>query len=522
MDYASSTLLILAAAVLVFAINKLPLAVVAVGVALALYFTGVLSLNEALAGFSDPTVLFIAALFVVSEALEATGVTAWAGQQVLNRAGDKRLVLIVVIGSLSAVLTAFISVNGAVAALLPVVVMVSARANIRTSQLMIPLAFAAHAGSSLVLTGSPVNIIVSDLAAENGGRAFGFFEFAAVGLPLVIGTLAILALFGGKLLPDRDAHVLPVDVMKHVTTLEQHYETELISLGLPTKGMGVAEVVIAPRSALIDVEVTPGMRTPSGDLVLVVAKRGDEIIHSGGLRLAAGDILVLAGDWDDLTRHTQSGDVLVVNAPEQLQRSVPLGKRAGWAIGALAGLVIALATGLMPPAIAALLAAGVVVLSRTRTMTQAFKSVNWTAVVLIAGMIPLSHAFISTGAADIIADVLLSLVGEANPYIALAAICVLTFVLGQIISNTATVLIIAPVALAIAQTLELSTQPFMMALAVAGSASFMTPIATPGNLMVMEPGGYRFGDYWRMGTPLAIFFLVIAVFYVPLIWPFTG
>ena len=92
--------------------------------------------------------------------------------------------------------------------------------------------------------------------------------------------------------------------------------------------------------------------------------------------------------------------------------------------------------------------------------------------------------------------------------------------LGQLISNTATVLIVAPIAISVAHALHLSVQPFMMALAVAGAAAFLTPIATPANLMVMEPAGYRFGDYWKPGLPLALFFLLMAVFYVPLIWPF--
>lgn len=167
-----------------------------------------------------------------------------------------------------------------------------------------------------------------------------------------------------------------------------------------------------------------------------------------------------------------------------------------------------------------LLAASALVVSGAVSVTQAYRSISWTTVVLIAGMIPLSTAFQSTGAADLIAGWLLSGIGEASPYVALAAICALTIVLGQLISNTATVLIVLPVAIALADAMGASVQPFLMALTVAGAASFLTPIATPANLMVMEPGGYRFGDYWKLGLPLALIFFAIAVFYVPLIWPF--
>ena len=142
-----------------------------------------------------------------------------------------------------------------------------------------------------------------------------------------------------------------------------------------------------------------------------------------------------------------------------------------------------------------------------------------TAVVLIAGMIPLSTAFIETGTADLAAQWLLVILGDASPYVALAVLCVLTLVLGQLISNTATVLIVAPIGISVAHEMGVSVQPFMMALTVVAAAAFLTPIATPVNLMVMEPGGYRFADYWKPGLPLAVVFLLTAVFYVPLIWP---
>ncbi|MET0302850.1 MAG: SLC13 family permease, partial [Microbacteriaceae bacterium] len=181
---------------------------------------------------------------------------------------------------------------------------------------------------------------------------------------------------------------------------------------------------------------------------------------------------------------------------------------------------VLLATGLVPPAVAALLAACALVVTRTVTVAQAYQSISWTTIVLIAGMIPLSTAFIQTGTADLVSGWLLSLLGDSGPHVALLALCLLTVVLGQLISNTATVLIIAPIAVSLAATLDLSVQPFMMALTVAGAAAFLTPIATPANLMVMEPGGYRFGDYWKLGLPLALLFLAVAVLYVPLVWPF--
>lgn len=154
------------------------------------------------------------------------------------------------------------------------------------------------------------------------------------------------------------------------------------------------------------------------------------------------------------------------------------------------------------------------------TVPQSFQAISWNTVVLIASLIPLSAAFVSSGADEAIAALVFQLIGTQSPHLALLVVCVLTIVIGQFISNVATILVIAPVAITLAQTLEVSVLPFMMALTVAGAASFLTPIATPVNLMVLQPGGYRFGDYWRLGLPLTLVFLAAAVLYVPLIWPF--
>ncbi|KRA25557.1 di-/tricarboxylate transporter [Microbacterium sp. Root61] len=520
MDPIVSTLVILVLAIAAFLSNRIPLGIVAIGVSLALFFTGVLTLPEALAGFGDPTVLFIAALFVVSESLDSTGVTAWAGQKVIGRAGTGRKTLLVVISLMVALATALISINGAVAALLPLVVVVAARAGIPSSQLLMPLAFAAHAGSLLLLTGTPVNILVSDFAEGAGGRAFGYFEFALVGLPLLAGTIVILLLFGRRLLPNRSGGEMPLDLVRHTRLLRSQYSLSLDTGMLVGAVNGVTEFVIAPRSPLIGTKVYPGMATPTGDLVVLAARRGDEQLRGKDVTLQAGDALLLQGSWDDLARHAEKPGLLAVDSPAQLRRSAPLGGRAVAALVILGAMVILLATGLVPPAVAALLAACALVLTRTVSVTQAYHSISWTTVVLIAGMIPLSTAFIRTGTADLVAGWLLDAVGGAGPHVVLLALCVLTLLLGQLISNTATVLIIAPIALSVAATLSLSVQPFMMALTVAGAAAFFTPIATPANLMVMQPGGYRFGDYWKLGLPLALLFLGVAVYYVPLIWPF--
>jgi Na+/H+ antiporter NhaD/arsenite permease-like protein len=200
---------VLAAVVGLFVWNRFPVELVAIGAALSLWATGILDLEQTLAGFGNPTVLFIASLFVVSEALDAGGVTAWAGQRLISLAGTSRSRLLALTMLLAALLTALISVNGAVAALLPVVVVMAVRLNQFPSQLLLPLVFAAHAGSLLALTGTPVNVLVAEAAADAGAGRFGFLEFALVGVPLLLGTVVIVLLFSRRLLPERTVRVLP-------------------------------------------------------------------------------------------------------------------------------------------------------------------------------------------------------------------------------------------------------------------------------------------------------------------------
>ncbi len=181
-------------------------------------------------------------------------------------------------------------------------------------------------------------------------------------------------------------------------------------------------------------------------------------------------------------------------------------------------MVALLATGLVPPAVAALLAAGFMLLSGALTIQKAYRGISWSTVLLIAGMIPLSTAITQSGAGEAVADLLVSLVGVGNPLLMLFGLALITLVFGQLISNTATVLIMIPVALAAAESTGIPPTTVLMTLAVAGAAAFLTPVATPANMMVMGPGGYRFGDYWRLGLVLFVLFLLAAVLLVPLIW----
>ena len=597
--------LVIAVAVVLFVWNKLPVVVVAMAVGLSLWATGLLSLPDALAGYGDPAVMFIATLFVVSAALEKTGVTAWAGQLLIEKAGeDSRTRLLVLMMSLGALLTAIISLNGAIAALLPVVVVIAVRLKRNSSQLLMPLVFAAHAGSLLALTGSPVNVLVSEASRDAGYGGFSFFEYALVGVPLLVGTMAIIVLFGEKLLPFRNGASMPADFSRHAQTLIEQYGLssgvfrlrvkassplsgtrrddvaglkaqhglEFVAVqdgktGMPLKrdtiaegdylilkgdadaaarfaasahlalreeadtgeagntlfnrSSGLAEVVIPPRSGLIGSTAFPGMVTESGDLIILSVSRAGVTLDAAKTELQVGDTLLLQGTWKALDERLADPDVLVVNSPELVRRqAVPMGPGAKQAVVILLVMVLLLATGIVPTAVAGMLAAGAVVLSGIMNIEQSYRAINWTTVIMVAAMMPLSTAMEKTGAAQLMAQHLVAIVGDYGPYALLGGLFVLTAVLGQLISNTATALIVIPIGVASAKVLGMSPEPVLMSTAVAAAASFLTPIATPTNLMVMGPGGYAFSDYWKLGLPLMIWFFVVATFYIPFVWSF--
>jgi di/tricarboxylate transporter len=598
---------VLGAVIVLFVWNRLPVEAVALGSAVALFATGILELHQVFAGFGDPTVVFIASLFVVTEGLDAAAVPAWAGQELIALAGTGRTRLLVLVMAAVAVLTALISVNGAVAAFLSMVVVVAIRLDHAPSQLLLPLAFAAHAGSLLALTGTPINVIASDALQDATGESFGYFEFALVGVPLVFGTMGIAVVLGPRLLPMRTARTVPADLSRHAQTLIEQYQLDegafrvavpaessrvgsvvgdlplgtypgLAVVGLQPAGrrsspaplgervlaaddvliiradqgtaadftreaglelldepvgehvagalmnpdMGVAEVVVSPRSELVGDDVFPGMVTSSGDLVVLAVQRKGYDQGPSASTLAVGDTLLVQGTWAALSRNVDDDPaVLSVDSLESVKRqAVPLGRSARTALVVLAVMVAMLAVGVTAPAVIGVLAALAMVLFRVITVEQAYRGISWTTIVIVGAMIPLSTALQETGAARQMADGLVAVVGDAGPRALLLGLFVLTASLGQLVSNTATALIVIPIAISAAADLDVSVQPVLMTVTIAAAASFLTPVATPANMMVMEPGGYRFGDYWKLGLPLLLWFLVVAVLVVPVFWPF--
>lgn len=598
---------IIAVVVALFIWGRLPVSLVALMVPLALFFTGILPLNQVFSGFGDTVIVFIASLFVVAAGLEASGVTAWVGQWLSRAVGRSPVKLSVFTVLIVALLAPLISQSGAVTALVPVVMLLALRLKKPPSEFLMPLAFSSAAGSLLALTGTPKNVLVSNAAADAGYGAFGFFEFAWAGVPLLVGTILIVALAGRWLLPVRKSASLPEDFGQHARMLTEQYavsqsarlfrilegspligktrdaietgkevsliavpglapdqlETstfkagdELVLRGEPAtlsnlaasnrleivpddetsiadmlfnKHSGLAEVVIKPRSKLIGQVMAPGSVTESGQFVVVAMQRqGQDIgsmeMNDGGsasLRLRAGDHLLLQGTWTALDRIAADPDVLLVDTPDAVRRqAVPLGPGSTAMLVILCAMVLVLATGILPAPIGVLLAAMAVLASGVLTMQQAYRAIDWNTVILVGSMLPLSTAMYRTGVATQMADQLVAAIGESNPTMLLAGLFLFTAILGQVISNTATTMIVLPIAITAAGELGISAKPVLMSLNVGASAAFLTPVATTSNLIVMGPGGYRFSDYWRLGIVMMALYFLVAVFWVPVVWRF--
>ncbi len=593
-------ILILAVAVVAFAINKFPVGVVSLGVMLSLWATDIVSLDDAFAGFGSPTVILIASLFVVAEGLNASGITTWMGQLITKYAGSSRVGLLTIMMIVVAILTAVITPNGSVAAIYPLVVVLAVRFGHAPSKLLMPTAFAAHAGALLVLTGSPVTLLVAETASEEGFGNIGFFEVALAGLPLLIGTILVVLLLGDKLLPDRQPLSLVQDLAKMPDTLHGHYlgnneflrftipensplvgqvaadlrdgesnNFAIVSVkdrdyqlrsnspviagdritlrgdhesvqqyagrnqlgepisggdGAPNRGLvsreyGIAEVVITPRSDYIGETVFPGMITESGKLVILAVDRPGVDLGTLPVELQAGDSMLLEGRWDELDRHLADRNVVVVDSPDAIKRqTVALGKTAPIAFALLAAMVVLLVGGWVPSAIATVLCAVGMVLFRVVNVEQAHRSMNWTTIIMVGAMIPLSTAITETGLAERISDAVLGALGDFGWFVILTALFVITVVFGQIISNTATALILIPITITIATDAGYSPLAMLMCLNVAAAAALLTPIATPANLMVMQPAGYKFTDYWKLGLAVLAVYYIVAVGIVPLVW----
>ncbi len=289
-----------------------------------------------------------------------------------------------------------------------------------------------------------------------------------------------------------------------------------------TQELGLAEVVLTPESNLIDRTLKEAeVRSRYKVSVLSIRRGGTAVLADFvGEKLQFGDSMLVCGGWKHIgLLQKDMKDFIVLNLPVEVDEVAPARSRAPAALIILAAMIAAMTFGLIANVAAVLLAALALVLTRCVKMDDAYKVINWQSLVLIAGMLPMATALNETGGTTLIADGLVTALGDAGPMAMMAILFVLTMVIGCFISNTATAVLLAPIAIAAAQDMGVSPYPFAMTVAMGASAAFMTPVSSPVNTLVLVPGRYRFMDFVKVGTPMGLVVMAVSLLFIPLLFP---
>jgi di/tricarboxylate transporter len=594
-------LALLAAAVVMFALNRPRMDAVALIMLTVLPSTGVLTVGETLAGFSDSNVVLIAALFVIGDGLVRTGVARGLGDWLTARAGSNDTLLMVLLMAVVCALGSLMSSTAVTAIFIPVALRIAQATGTSPGRLMMPLSVAALISGMMTLIATAPNLVVSGELVRQGARGFHFFAFTPFGVPvLVLGILYMT--FARRWLPaeggagggaagrpsladwveeyglagreqrvrvtdrsplvgktlgelrgtsgarvvavERDGALLQPtaktelragDVLfadlpapdSEAAALREKYALEPLPLSGAyftdlSQEIGMAEGIV-PASSELAGKTVAGARFRDRYGLTVIGLRRGTVAHGRGLEnetLQVGDTLLVIGPWRAI-RNAQSGgrDLVVFNLPAELDEVLPAAGKAPQAVICLALVVALMVSGVVPNVQAALIGCLLMGALGCVDLSSAYRSIDWKTIVLIVGMLPFSLALKRTGGVDMAADALAALTSGAGAHAVLACLFAVTALLGLFISNTATAVLMAPVALAVAKDLGASPYPFAMIVALAASTAFMTPVSSPVNTLVVTPGNYTFGDFVRVGTPFSLIVMVVCVFMVPWLLP---
>ncbi|WLS80158.1 SLC13 family permease [Erwinia pyri] len=289
------------------------------------------------------------------------------------------------------------------------------------------------------------------------------------------------------------------------------------------RDVGMAEAIIIPDSALLGKTLSDIAFRSRHDVSVVGIRRRGEVLEGKltGQPLELGDTLLVIGDWKKIRAiQQQKRDLILLSLPAEVDDVAPAASQAPHAIFCLALMVAMMMTEAIPNPVAALIACLLMGKFRCIDMESAYRSVHWPGLILIVGMMPFALALQKTGGVALIVAGLMDVAGGKSPHVMLLCLFILCATIGLFISNTATAVLMAPVGVAAAQQMGLSPYPFTMIVAVAASAAFMTPVSSPVNTLVLGPGGYRFGDFMKIGVPFTLIIMAVSVLLVPLLFPF--
>lgn len=602
------TLILLAVAVLLFVRNKVRMDVVALLVMLAFYLSGILTINEIFAGFSDPNIILIALLFIVGEGLVRTGVAYQVSEGILKLSGNSETKVLILLMLAVAGLGAFMSSTGVVAIFIPVVLMICRQMNLSPKRLMMPLSVAGLISGMMTLIATAPNLVVNAELIKDTGTRLRFFDFTPIGLVILslgIGYMLLIrrwlgangaaenqdnnqrsmaelideyglrdrtkrfvvrtgSPFIGKnlnelhlrssyglnvLAIERWKHFRPVYTMPLGTSEIHEKDILMIDIGQQTfdlsefcqshnlepaeiksqsfnehaKSIGMAELTLVPGSGIIGKTTQEVEFRSRYGLNVVGIKRDGELISDSfsGTPYKLGDLILVVGDWKFIQQmRSRTKDFVVLSYPKEMERVVPARSQAPQALFSVFIMVLLMVSNAVPNVIAALIGCLLLGYFRCIDAKSAYDSIHWLSLILIIGMMPFAIALQKTGGIQLAVQAMLQLVGDLGLYLVLMMLFIFCAVVGLFISNTATAILVAPIAISLAQQLQVSPIPFAMVVAIAASAAFMTPVSSPVNTMVVGPGGYKFSDFLKIGVPFTLIVMVVTVFLVPVLFPF--
>jgi di/tricarboxylate transporter len=582
-------LTILAIAVALFAWDRVPADVVALGVMLAIIATGLLPADRAFAGFGSDTVMMILGLLVMSAGLIQTGVVDSAGRFALGLAGRNPAIFLPLIMVAAAVVSAFMSNTAATAFFVPLVLGYAARIGESPSKFLLPLAFSSILTSSVTLISTSTNLVVSELLTRYQQQPIGMFELTPVGIPVAVAGLLYVWAVGTRLMPRRE------DQKAEEAIGERMYQADaVVTAESPLIGKSLQEAKIDSDAGLKVVKLTRGKETVQGQrrLDALVLQAGDELsieglradllkikdltgldfkadvhlvdpqeeeeqptivegvllprspligrslrgldfeeryglqvlaIHRAGqvpqpissMRLQLGDVLLLQGLPENV-KALERGNLFNIFGSVQTERLNRA--RAPVAAAIFAAAILVATFRLVPMPVAMLGGAFLMLLSRCLSPEEAYRQLEWKALILIGSLLSLGAAMETSGTGMFLAERLIAVFGVKSHYALLTCFFVLTVALTQPMSNQAAAVVVLPIAMQTGVQLGIDPRAFAMMVAVAASCSFLTPLE-PACLMVYGPGKYRFSDFVRVGAPLTVLIYLLSILLVPLIWP---